>query len=94
MGSRFLKAAQVFTNITCSVPFFVPPHLIWFLTSKFSMAYSNFPGNKNGYNWGGHMVRSITAFSPTIGANVNGIICLTVGDILTLGFITSSNYIK
>ena len=94
VGSRLTNAARLFGNISASLPYYFPPHMMWLLTSKYSFGYSNFPGNKNGYNWGGVQVRSITAFAPTIGCNANGIICLTLADVLTIGYISCLNQIK
>ena len=88
-----MVAAAHYADITTAFPFSLPQHLIAWQTKKFSLMYSNMAGPKSGYNFGGTQMKSITAFAPILGSCVNGVIPITTGGVLKIGFTTCRNYI-
>ena len=80
VGSRFITAGRYFVDLTLSLPFNIPRLLITYMSSKTDFVYSNVPGPRNGYNFGGTMLTIMVLFLPIGGYSANELIFSSLKD--------------
>ena len=80
-------------KIALYLPFNMASGLFKYLSGRATMAYSNVPSPTQNYNFGGVKCNNVTVFLPSSGDMMNGLIAVSHGQVIKLGFITDKHYI-
>ena len=67
IGHRSIMGYKIGVMIANWLPFGVAEYFWQYITNKTTFNYSNFPGPRNGYNFGGVKCNDMTGFAPMLG---------------------------
>ena len=89
-----MAAARHLGDLTFSFPFNILRYLVALMTTKTDFAYSNMPGPRSGFNFGGTKLTKLVAVGPMLGYSCNAIVFLSLTDTGRIGFSTNSGFIE
>ena len=92
-GSTRLIGMEAASSLALWIPFNFPKHFFNYLTTKITMGYSNVPSPTQNYNFGGKRCNDITVFLPSVGEVVCGLIAVSHGNTIKLGFHTDKHFV-
>ena len=93
-GSSLLIGVDRLLKIALYLPFNLSSLLFQYLAGRVTMAYSNVPSPGINYNFGGVKCNNVTVFLPSSGNMMTGLIAVSHGKVIKLGFITDKHFVE
>ena len=81
-------AYKIIAAVMNWLPFGIANYVWEWFSHKTTLCYSNFPGPRKGFNFGGAYASDLTGFIPCIGAQSYGILVMTTAGILKVGLMS------
>ena len=76
------------------LPFGAAEYMWQWFSNKTTLCYSNLPGPRSGFNFGGTKTKSLVGFTPIIGDQSSGVMIVSQGSTMQIGLMSDPGNIE